>query len=213
MTVSRFVQNFSQCRATVLSRDARALDMLDRTLVKLGLSVAYAIVEGDRSRLQASELEPGRDILFVDGDLDLPVTLVGESPVVPVIGLIGVEAPSRLRQLVQIGASAYLRKPVHGATVYSALVLGVNAFNRKQMLETCLETHELKRRQRRSVIKAILEIMRTDHVDDDEAYIRLRRLSMRNRMSVEDFSEHFVRMRTIVTPRDPTPQRRRAIAE
>ncbi|WP_404862667.1 ANTAR domain-containing response regulator [Georhizobium sp. MAB10] len=216
MTAPRFVQNFSQCRAIIVSRDARALDMLERTLMKLGLSVSYAVLEGDKASLGAETLEAGRDILFVDGDLDspldIPVTTVGENPIVPVVGLIGVEAPSRLRQLVQMGASAYLRKPVHGATVYSALVLGVNAFNRKQTLEQCLETHETRRRQRRYVIKAVIEIMRSDNVDDDEAYARLRRMSMRNRVSVEDFCEHFVRMRAMVNPRDSSPDRRREIA-
>jgi AmiR/NasT family two-component response regulator len=190
--------------------------MLERTLMKLGLAVAYAVLDGDKARFVPRELDGARDILLVDGDLDhpldLPVTALGESPIVPVIGLIGVEAPSRLRQLVQMGASAYLRKPVHGATVYSALVLGVNAFNRKQMLEQCIATHEMRRRQRRFVVKAILEIMRSDNVDDEEAYVRLRRMSMRERLSVEDFSEHFVRMRTMVNPRDPVSARRHAVA-
>jgi AmiR/NasT family two-component response regulator len=217
MTGPRFVQNFSHCRAIVVSREARALEMLDQTLTKLGLSVAYAVLNGDRALLRADDLEAGRDILFVDGDLDkpldLPVSTIGENPVVPVIGLIGVEAPSRLRQLVQLGASAYLRKPVHGATVYSSMVLGVNAFNRRQSMEACIESHEIRRRQRRVVIKAILAIMRADNVDDDEAYARLRRRSMRARQSVEAFSEHFVRARATVNPRDPVPEKRHAAAE
>lgn len=217
MTAPRFVQNFRQRRALVVSLDGRALEMLDRTLVKLGVSVAYAILEGDQAALREEDLDPGRDIIFADGDLDrpldLPVSPISGNPVVPTIGLVGVEAPSRLKGLIQIGASAFLRKPVHGATVYSALVNGINAFLRKQQMESCIQGHEMRRRQRRVVVKAILEMMRADGVDDDQAYVQLRRESMRVRMSIEEFCEHFVRMRATVNPRDPKPEKRRMTAD
>jgi AmiR/NasT family two-component response regulator len=197
MNAPRFIQNFKNRRAIVVSRDSRALEALDQMLMKLGLSVSYVPLSGDRAALEAGDLDCERDILLVDGDLnnplDLPVSAVSETTVVPIIGLVGIEAPSRLKGLFQLGATAILRKPVHGAIVYSALVLAVNAYQRQQQMEASIALHEERRRQRRSVIKAIVEIMRIHGVDDDQAYDLLRRESMKARLSVEAFSEHFVR--------------------
>lgn len=196
MNAPRFVQNFKNRRAIVVSRDSRALEALDQMLMKLGLSVSYVPLNGDRAALEAGDLDGERDILLVDGDLnsplDLPVSAVSETTVAPIVGLVGIEAPSRLKGLFQLGATAILRKPVHGAIVYSALVLAVNAYQRQQQMEASILLHEERRRQRRSVIKAIIEIMRIHGVDDDAAYNLLRRESMKARQSVEAFSEHFV---------------------
>lgn len=216
MTAPRLVQNFKNRAAIIVSRDGRALEILDQTLMKLGLSVSYVPFRADQAALQAGDLCGERDILFVDGDLnnplDLPVSPIGETTVVPIIGLVGVEAPSRLKGLLQLGATAFLRKPVHGATVYSALVLGVNAFQGKQQAEFLIASHEQKRRQRRSVIKAVVQIMQRHGINDDEAYTVLRRESMKARLSVEAFSEHFVRQQMEVSLADPQPEKRSTIA-
>lgn len=196
MTAPRFIQNFSQCRALVISRDSRAIDALDVTLPKLGLGVVQVPPGEDGAMLSAEGLDPERDILIVDGDLHRPLLWPNASPCelppVPVVGMVGVEAPSRLKALMQIGSTAFIAKPVHGATVFSALVLGVNEHARKRQLLADIAGHEQRRRQRRFVIKAVVQIVTAEKVSDEIAYDRLRRESMRARMSVEAFSEMLV---------------------
>lgn len=215
MNAIRFTQNFKNRRAIVVSRDFGALDALDQTLLKLGMSVSYVPLKGDLADLRCEELDTERDVLLVDGDLngplDLPVSPLSETTVVPIIGLVGIEAPSRLKGLLQLGATAILRKPVHGAIVYSALVLGVNTYHRKQQMEASIAMHEERRNQRRSLIKAIVEIMRIHGICDDEAYNWLRRESMKNRMSVEGYSEYFIAQMMKVDRGDPEPENRSMI--
>ena len=217
MTSPRFVQNFRQRHVTVISSDGRALEVLNMMLMKLGLSVSYAVLKSGRAQLDADAFDPERDIIILDGDLDQPIDFpinpVGKIAAVPVIGLIGVEAPSRLKSLLENGACAFLRKPVHSATVYSALVMGVNSFQLKQQMQTTIESHKQRRHQRRSVIKAVLEIMREKGVDEDAAYDWLRRESMRSRSSIEAYSEHFVRKRAAVDLRVQALGKRQLSAE
>jgi len=196
VSAPRFIQNFSQCRALVISRDSRAIDTLDVTLPKLGLSVVHVPLGEDGAMLSAEGLDPERDLLIVDGDLHRPLQWPNAAPCelspVPVIGIVGVEAPSRLKALMQIGSTAFIAKPVHGATLFSALVLGVNEHARKRQLLADIAGHEMRRRQRRFVIKAVVQIVTAEKVSDEIAYDRLRREAMRARMSVEAFSEMLV---------------------
>lgn len=216
MIRTRFIQNFANRRAIVISRDGRALEALDQTLLKLGVSVSYVPLSGDRAAISAGDLDAERDLLFVDCDLidpvELPVNPVSGTAIVPIIALVGIEAPSRLRSLYQQGATAILRKPVHSAIVYSALVLGVNTYQRLQQMETSIELQEQRRRQRRVVVKAIVHIMHMHSVDDDEAYRLLRRESMKARVSVEDYSERLVRQTKEESDDDSEPERKPKIA-
>ena len=84
--------------------------MLERTLLKLGVSLRRV------ESVSASDLDPDRDIVFFDADQPInpaPLLLPGANfSVAPVIGIVGVEAPSRLKLLAEAGATAILRKPI-----------------------------------------------------------------------------------------------------
>jgi len=48
----------------------------------------------------------------------------GKPPPAPIIGLVGIGTPGRLKGLLNIGCTAFLGKPVHDAAVYSGLFIG-----------------------------------------------------------------------------------------
>ena len=131
--------------------------------------------------------------MFLDADQAInpaPLLQPGASlSAAPVIGIVGVEAPSRLRLLAEAGATAFLRKPVQGATVYSALFLGVNNYRRLQSAEARLAIGDRKRRGRRFLIKAVVALVQARGLSDDYAYAELRRESMRRRLDLEEFCE------------------------
>jgi AmiR/NasT family two-component response regulator len=108
---------------------------------------------------------------------------------VPVIGLLGVEAPGRLRALMALGATAFLRKPVYGPAVYSAVFLAVNAHRERRHLRAQIAAHDRRRSGRRFVIKTVLALMQRDGCDDEQAYEVLRRAAMRERVSIESYCE------------------------
>ncbi|KAA0969599.1 ANTAR domain-containing protein [Aureimonas fodinaquatilis] len=197
MTLIRPVQNFSQRRGCIASLDGRALETLSVTLPRLGLEVQHLVLD-DTGRLP--EFDVARDILFVDGDLSMlrHISFGGPGchPPVPVIGLVGVEAPSRLRALMEVGATAFLSKPVHAGTVFSSLYLGVNEYARRSAYLAAIDELESRRRRRRHVIKAVTHTMRMNRIDDDAAFALLRRESMRSRVSLETYCEYVVQRST-----------------
>jgi len=196
MTAARLVQNFRGVRALLALAnagvDAGAAEAVAGTLKKLGTVVS--ISEPDRV---TREMLADFDVLFLDLDLGIPESCVwtrlGQAPPLPVIGIIGVEAPSQLKALLQLGVTAYLRKPVQGASVYAALYVGINEWNRRRHVDDRLAAAEGRRRSRRFVIKAVLQVMNQRGVNDDEAFQILRRESMKQQLSVEAFSEEIVR--------------------
>jgi AmiR/NasT family two-component response regulator len=202
----RLLQNFNGGRALIVTANPSAVEALESTLAKLGVGAEYPAILDGRAQLDVAALNPERDIVFVDGDLDGVLAIDIEEPArlppVPVIGLVGVEAPSRLKNLINLGATSFLRKPVHGAAVYTSLFLGINQFLLRAELNGRLEEMDRRRRGRRSVIKAIVDLMSRAGIDDDEAYDRLRRESMRSRRSLEEYCEDYLGSRTN-TPERP----------
>ncbi|WP_457106242.1 ANTAR domain-containing response regulator [Methylobacterium sp. P5_C11] len=198
MTNPRLIQNFSGAHALLIAPPTTATEVLAGTLMKLGLTVASVLPAGDAPWLNFAILDPEHHIVIVDGDLPLPgiaASAVSDLPPVPVVGLVGVEAPSRLKGLLQLGATGLLRKPIHGASVYAALFLAVNEHNRRRVLEERLARHEERRRGRRHVVKAILRVMHEHGLDDDAAYEALRRDAMRARQPLETYCEALVQAR------------------
>lgn len=191
MSTLRLVQNFHGMRALVATAVPEPSgSTLTMVLERLGLEV----VALHSPAAMPAGLQPERDVMVVDGDLDLALLQWGDGHApVPVIGLVGIEAPGRLRALTQLGATAFLRKPVHGSAVYSALYLGVNAHRQRRQAEDRIAEHERRWRGRRYVIKAILHLMRSQNLDDDAAYEVLRRVAMQSRLGIEDYCEAWLR--------------------
>jgi AmiR/NasT family two-component response regulator len=89
-------------------------------------------------------------------------------PRAPVIGIVGVEAPSRLKLLAEAGATAILRKPIQPTSVYSVLFLGVNTYRRLRAAELRIADHDRKRRGRRFIVKPVVALMQARGLGDDE---------------------------------------------
>jgi AmiR/NasT family two-component response regulator len=197
MSGQRLIQNFRGMRAVLCGAPGAPgavpetlLNSLESPLRKLGVDLVPA------DPLDPSDLDPGRDILLLDGDGDLDAMQLSQPgacvPPVPVVGLVGVEAPGRLKALMTRGATAFLRKPVHGAAVYASLFLAVNGFNRLRMMDDRITEHDRRRRGRRFVIKAVVHLMAAHGKTDDEAYEILRRESMRTRQGIEEYCEALI---------------------
>lgn len=197
MTTQRLIQNFQRSRGLLWAGPEFNADTLERSLAKLGVSLTRV------EQIDAAVLDPERDIVFLDADqqINTAALLRGDTGMTaaPVIGLVGVEAPSRLRLLAEAGATAMLRKPIASATVYSALYLGVNNYRRLHRAETQLAAVNRKRRGRRYLIKAIVTLIHARGLDDDTAYAELRREAMRRRLDLEEFCE------ALFAPESPFP--------
>jgi AmiR/NasT family two-component response regulator len=198
MSELRLLQNFRGTRAIVVTDRAASVDVLTTTLSRLGVNIDPVDIIESIAAIDLATLQPERDFIFIDGDISdgavLPLSAIGRLPPAPIIGLLGVSAPSRLKALMRAGATSFLRKPIHGAAVYPALFVGVNEYHRHRHLEALLEDQNRRRRGRRDVVKAIVRTMSDYDIDDDEAYDLLRRRCMKTRQTMEDFCKDLVRL-------------------
>lgn len=168
--------NFRGARALLLQPEDGNRDVLARTLQRLGLQVQFAADRG------ADDAAP--DIVFVDADEEFAIHHAD----VPHVALIGLEAPSRLGRVARLRSAAYLMKPIRPTGVFTALFMAFNEHSARQ--REALERQQLARRAegRRIVMKAILHLMRTRALDDDEAYREIRLGSMHARVPIEQFA-------------------------
>lgn len=188
MIPPRTIKNFCGFRGLWLGPPGAAATMLSGTMERLGATFEI------REELVLDELSVERDICFIDGDsLFDPASLCapGQPPRIPVIGVVGSEAPSRLKALSDVGATALLRKPIHPSTVYSALFLATNNHARLVRLAHRIAEQDRRHGGRRFVIKAVVKLVQEQGLCDEQAFALLRRESMRLRIGIEEYAKNF----------------------
>lgn len=159
-------------------------DTLERTLGKLGLDVVIS-----DAQTPVSAPSGQFDMLFFDADDGAVASLDGlASMELPLIAVIGSEAPSRLAHVVRHRAASHILKPVRSSGIFTAILIAVNehALRTRQQQEM----QGLRRRLagRRVVMKAVLDLVRTGGLAEDDAYEWLRREAMERRIPMEDMA-------------------------
>jgi two-component system, response regulator / RNA-binding antiterminator len=181
------IQNFRGVRALVIHCQDRNRAVLTETLTKLGLRVNVA----DPSDAPAiREAVNDADIVVFDTDVAEAeaLALTTERVSVPVIAIVGLEAPGRLQRAFELEPSAVLYKPLRATGIYSALFFAANEHRRRHELATKMQLLEGRHRSRRFVTRAIVELMRDRGIDDEEAFRLLRKESMRRRLTIEEYA-------------------------
>jgi len=196
----KVLRNFRGLRALVLQGDVTGRDKLLQTLEKLGLN-AEAVAHDDAT----PDLIDSADLIFVDADEGIdPIFGEDSLPSVPIIAIIGNEAPSRLSRIVKVRAVSHIQKPVRSSGVFTAVLLGINEFAQRQRLEQQADVLRRRLSGRRVVVKAVIALMRRWGIDEDVAYQKLRSDAMRERIPVEE-----VAARVLGAPQnDPTTKNR-----
>ncbi|MCF3935477.1 ANTAR domain-containing protein [Acuticoccus sp. M5D2P5] len=179
------VRNFRGAHALVCHADDGGRATLAATLQQLGLEVTLCD-PADGAKPPITNF----DVVFFDADDGIDGA--AEPLDIPLIALIGVEAPSRLARVVKRRAAAYIIKPVRSSGIYTALVVAFSEHARRKAEAD--ERAALSRRLagRRPIVKAILHLMRRDGLDDDAAFQSLRTDAMRRRVPVEDVARELI---------------------
>lgn len=179
--------NFRGWKAVVLHRPHPDLDRLTRQMERLGMEITCVW-----PRLEAEHRDA--DVILFDADMgheeqfpwpqsDLPM---------PMVALIGSEAPGRVEWAIQRGAGAHLSKPVGSTGVFGALVVAVRSF--QTTLESAGRIRDLESRlaRRPNVVEAVLLLMDLHKCTSTEAYEHLRSLAMAGRVSIEDAADALI---------------------
>lgn len=180
------IQNLGGARAVILHRPHATVQALSRQLSAIGLSVEQAWPDLPPAAL-------GADFVFFDADMGHDAQFPwapGESPM-PMIALIGSEAPGRIEWALAAGAHAQILKPVGDNGAYSALLIARDAFDARRALSA--EITDLRRRldERRTVVRAVA-LLSKQGLTEDEAYVRLRRMAMDWRVGFEEAAARVV---------------------
>lgn len=202
MTLEPRLKSFSRHKATIISTSKTCIDRLQNTLTRVGVQLRRVEDRPAALCFHAYPLNADEDVIFLDGDISEPLKLPAypdtSQVIVPVIGMVGSEAPSRLVRLLDNGASAFIKKPIQIDTIFSALFIAVNAHHERVTMAQKIADLEARRHARRYVIKAVTLLMQHFSVDDDLAYEMLRRQSMHEQTTIESFAKKVVEQQTRV---------------
>lgn len=180
------IPDLGGAQAIILHRPHPTVQALSRQLTAIGLGVTQVWPELGPEVLAA-------DYVFFDADMghDGMFPWDAGQPPVPMIALIGSEAPGRIEWSLKAGAHAQLLKPVGDNGAYSALLIARDAFDAQKALSA--EIADLRRRleERQTVVRAVT-LLAARGKTEAEAYAQLRRMAMAWRISFEDAAVRIV---------------------
>lgn len=198
------IQNLGGATAVILHRPHPTVQALERQLRAIGLQVTQAWPELGPEAL-------GADFVFFDADMghdDQFPWAPGQSPM-PMVALIGSEAPGRIEWALRAGAHAQILKPVGDNGAYSALLIARDAFDAQRAMS--VEIADLRRRldERQTVVRAVTLLAAHGARDDAAAYGQLRQMAMAWRVSFEDAAARVVARLTAQKEEDRDDRRDR----
>lgn len=176
------ILDLAGARAAILHRPHATVAALTRQLTAIGL-MTEAYWPGLPPDLDA-------DFLFFDVDMGFD----GQFPwgdgasAMPLIGLIGSEAPGRIEWSLARGAHAQLLKPVGDSGVYSALLIARAGFDAQHRMAAEIDQLRDRLAGRETVVRAVMSLV-AQGLSDDEAFARLRRLATDRQESFEAAAE------------------------
>ena len=181
--MSTRLPNFRGRRALVLHRKDKNSETLVRQLRRLGLTVQVA---WPASNISAE----GYDVVFFDADLGYEELFAWspEEPPIPLVALMGSEAPGRIEWTLSQTPSAYLVKPLGSTGVFIALAIAFHTFETRQQLKTAIDELSRRVKARPLVFRALLIVMERFGLDETQAFELLRSESMNRRLAIEDLS-------------------------
>ncbi len=179
--------SFRGWHAVVLHRPHADLERLTRQLERLGMQVTCAwpslAPEHREADVVLFDADMGHEEQFPWPQSELPM---------PMVALIGSEAPGRVEWAIQRGAGAHLSKPVGSTGVFGALVVAVRSFQTHRDFAGRIADLETRLAKRPNVVDAVLFLMDVHKCGSQEAYSNLRSLAMAGRISIEEAADALV---------------------
>lgn len=179
-------ENLGGATAWILHRPHPSVHGLVRQLGVIGLEAREAWPE-----LPAETI--GADFIFYDADMGHDGQFPwapGQSPM-PMIALIGSEAPGRLRWAMEMGAHAQLLKPMSDKGVYAALLVARSNFDRAKASEALITDLQNRLSARQTIVRAVMIFVMKGKTEA-EAYDLLRQTAMAWRVTIETAAERLV---------------------
>jgi len=177
------IPNFRGQRVLVLHRMDRNCEAIVEQLERLGAIVS---VQWPAEAVSAE----GADVLFFDSDLGFDGLFAWEpgGAALPMVAILGSEAPGRIEWTLAQEPSAYLMKPIGSTGVFSALSIAFHNFALRRSREQALRRTEEQLQLRGTVLRAAILLMKRHGIDDAESLHLMRAEAMRRRTTLEAVS-------------------------
>lgn len=191
--------NFHNARAVVIHRRDHNSRALAAQLGRIGLRVTTHPPSADLTAI-------GGDVILFDADVchqNIFPWPAGEAPV-PLIAVLGSEAPGPLERALAQAPSAFIQKPVGSTGVFNALVVAHYMFAQARAARAKLAELTERVRARPVVLRAALMLMREQGLSDTAAIAALRRHAMSERTTVEALAAQLVGMSSVQPMHLPT---------
>ncbi len=179
-------ENLGGATAWILHRPHPSVQGLIRQLEVIGLEVREAWPE-----LPVEAI--GADFIFYDVDMGHDEQFLwapGQSPM-PMIALIGSEAPGRLGWAMEMGAHAQILKPMSDKGVYAALLVARSNFERAKASAALITDLQNRLSARQTIVRAVMIFVMRGKTEA-EAYDLLRQAAMAWRVTIETAAERLV---------------------
>jgi len=180
------IPNLGGARAVILHRPHPTVQALTRQLTAIGLEV-----EDQWPDLDAGAL--GADFVFFDADMghDEQFPWAPGAAPMPMIALIGSEAPGRIEWALVQGADSHLHKPVGDSGVYSTLLIARQTFEAHRSLAAEVADLRARLAERQTVVCAVT-LLASRGPTEAEAYAQLRKLAMAWQVTIEQAARRIV---------------------
>jgi response regulator NasT len=189
MSAVRPIPSFEGWRALVVHRPHANVDAILLQFGRLGISATHCWPE-IAGRSDLSEW----NVLVIDADMGYDAQFPwqpGAAPM-PIIALIGSEAPGRVSWAINQGADAQLLKPIGSAGLYSALVIARHSFAQRTALADEIASLRMRLQSREAVAEATALLMVRDNISSKAAFQKLRVQAMSERRAIELIAEELV---------------------
>lgn len=180
------IPDLRAAHAVILHRPHTLVQAITRQLAAIGLNVSSFWPELGPEAL-------GADFVFFDVDMGYDAQFPWESGIapMPLIALIGSEAPGRIEWAIGQGSDAQLLKPVGDSGVYSALLIARQTFEARQSLRAEVSDLRTRLAKRQTVVQAVTLLAASGKCEAD-AYAHLRQLAMSQRETIEQAAQRIV---------------------
>ncbi|PXX89122.1 response regulator [Marinobacter vulgaris] len=160
--------------------DERTEAMLCKSLQRLGIAA-------EALRQDQGSMPPGIVALIVElDDFESPNLLAqADAAGLPIIALSHHETLSQIQCAIRMGATAMLNKPITQTSVYTTLMMAQGLRNKLSALESDNSDLYSKLKARPLIAKSIARLMLDCGINEDEAFERVRTLSMTLNQSIE----------------------------
>ncbi|MBX3568081.1 MAG: transcriptional antiterminator [Rhizobiaceae bacterium] len=173
------IPHLGGARALVLHRAHADATALLRQLTAIGLNAEALWPDLPADAALA-------DFLFFDVDMACDAQMPwepGEAPM-PLIALIGTEAPGRIEWALKHRADAHLVRPIGNAGIYSAMLIAQQRFEERRELSREIASLRNQVSERRTIVQAVIKLTERGQTEA-EAFALLRRLAMDAQSTME----------------------------